>query len=208
MKNREIVSAAIGVGFFAVPYLALSAPILPSLLIGAAAFGAGELVFGDYKLTLKETNKSLYHTLEDAKKKNKHILDMIPLIEDEEIQKELNEIHDSITKIIETVSKNPKKVDQTDNFFDYYLPVTVKIVDRYDEIENQKLSSKDAKKFLNSTNKMVKEINRAYKKILDNLYKKDIVDMDAEMKVFNSLLKADGYNDSEITGEKEESKDE
>ena len=207
MKNKEIVSATIGGLFFAVPYLALSAPLLPSLAVGAIAFGAGELVFGDYKLTLKETNRSLYDMLEDAKKQNKHIVDMIPMIEDEEIQKELNEINDSVTKIIDTISKNPKKIDQTDNFFDYYLPITVKLVDRYDEIENQKLSSAESKKFFASTNKMVKEINKAYKKILDNLYKKDLVDMDAEMKVFNSLLKADGYND-ELHSEKEEVKDE
>ncbi len=208
MKNKEIASAAIGGVFFAVPYLALSAPLLPSLLVGAAAFGAGELVFGDYKLTLKETNRSLYQMLEDAKSKNKHIVDMIPMIENVDIQKELNEINDSISKIIDTISKDPKKADQTDNFFDYYLPITVKIVDRYDEIENQRLSSAESKKFLASTNKMVKEINKAYKKILDNLYKKEIVDMDAEMKVFNSLLKADGFNDAEFQSEKEEVKDE
>lgn len=207
MKNREVVSAVLGGAFFAVPYLALSVPILPSVLIGAAAFGAGELVFGDYKLTLKETNRSLYQMLEDAKKQNKHIIDMIPMIEDQSIQKELNEINDSITKIIDTISKDPKKVDQTDNFFDYYLPITVKLVDRYDEIENQKLSSAESKKFFASTDKMVKEINKAYKKILANLYKKELVDMDAEMKVFNSLLKADGYHD-DLHSEKEEVKDE
>lgn len=207
MKNREVVSAVLGGAFFAVPYLALSVPILPSVLIGAAAFGAGELVFGDYKLTLKETNRSLYQMLEDAKKQNKHIIDMIPMIEDQSIQKELNEINESITKIIDTISKDPKKVDQTDNFFDYYLPITVKLVDRYDEIENQKLSSAESKKFFASTDKMVKEINKAYKKILANLYKKELVDMDAEMKVFNSLLKADGYHD-DLHSEKEEVKDE
>ncbi len=204
MKNKEIASAAIGGVFFAVPYLALSAPLLPSLLVGAAAFGAGELVFGDYKLTLKETNRSLYQMLETAKKQNKHIVDMIPMIEDEAIQKELNEINDSVTKIIETISKNPKKVEQTDNFFDYYLPITVKLVERYDEIENQKLSSSESKKFLQSTNKMVGEIDRAYKKILADLYRTDIVDMDAEMKVFDSLLRADGFNDAEFPVKKEE----
>ena len=208
MKNREIVSAAIGGVFFAVPYLALSLPMLPSLAIGAAAFGAGELVFGDYKLTLKETNKSLYQTLETAKKQNKHILDMIPMIESDEIKKELNEINESVSKIIKAIEKNPKKVDNIDNFFDYYLPITVKIVDRYDEIENQKLSSAETKKFFDSTNKMVKEINKSYKKILEKLYKKEIGDMDAEMKVFNSLLKADGFNDADFQDEKEEVKDE
>ena len=102
MKNREVVSAAIGGVFFAVPYLALSLPILPSLAIGAAAFGAGELVFGDYKLTLKETNRSLYQILEDAKRKNKHIVDMIPMIENVEIQKEIKW---SLTKALDGAAK-------------------------------------------------------------------------------------------------------
>ena len=198
MKNKEIISAALGGAFFAVPYLALSIPIAPSLIIGAAAFGAGELVLGSSKLSLKDTDPSLYITLEKAKKQNKHILDMIPMIENEEIQKELNGINESVSKIIDTISKNPKKLKKTSNFFDYYLPVTIKIIDRYDEIENQKLSSTESKKFFESTNKMVKEINKAYQKILADLYKKDIVDMNAEMKVFDSLLKADGFDDSEI----------
>lgn len=208
MKNKEIISAAIGGMFFAVPYLALSLPVLPSVLIGACAFGAGELVFGDKKLTLKDTNRSLYDILELAKRQNKHILDMIPLIEDESIQKELNEIHESVSKIINTISKNPEKSRQANNFFDYYLPITIKLVDRYDEIENQKLTSKDSKTFFQSTNKMIREINKAYKSILSSLYQSELVDMDAEMKVFDSLLKADGYRDADLLNNKEEEKDE
>lgn len=204
MKNKEIVSAAIGGAFFAVPYLVLAAPLLPSLAIGAVAFGAGELLLGDEKPTLKETNRKLYNILETAKKQNKKILQMIPQIEDEEIRKQLNEIHESVSKIISTVEEKPKKVNQTNNFFDYYLPITVKLVERYDEIENQKLSSSESKKFLQSTNKMVGEIDRAYQKILADLYRSDIVDMDAEMKVFDSLLKADGFNDAEFPIKKEE----
>ncbi len=208
MKNKEIISAGLGGVFFAVPYLALSIPIWPSLLIGAAAFGAGELVFGETKLTLRDTNRSLYDMLEKSKKQNKHIIDMIPLIEDEKIRKQLNEIHDSVSKIINTISKNPEKAKMADNFFDYYLPITIKLIDRYDEIENQKLTSEESNAFFRSTNKMIGEINKAYKKILDNLYRKEIVDMDAEMKVFDSLLKADGFNDAEFPVKKEEEKHE
>ena len=208
MKNKEIISAAIGGMFFAVPYLALSIPVFPSVIIGACAFGAGELVFGDKKLTLKDTNRSLYDILELAKRQNKHILDMIPLIEDESIQKELNEIHESVSKIINTISKNPAKSRQANNFFDYYLPITIKLVDRYDEIENQKLTSKDSKTFFQSTNKMIREINKSYKSILSSLYQSELVDMDAEMKVFDSLLKADGYHEADLLNNKEEEKDE
>ena len=46
MKNKEILSAVIGGAFFAVPYLVLSAPMVPSILIGAAAFGYFGIILG------------------------------------------------------------------------------------------------------------------------------------------------------------------
>lgn len=199
MKNKDVASAIIGSTFFAVPYLFLATPIVPSLLIGVAAFSAGELVFKNKEnLTLKERDRNLYDTLEKAKKENKHIIDMIPRIENSDVQKDLYEINDSVNKIIDTITKSPKKVKQVNNFFDYYLPVTIKIIDRYDEIENQRLSSKDSKKFIESTNKMIDEINKSFKKILSELYKSDIVDTSAEMKVLDSLLKSDGFDNNEI----------
>ena len=202
MKFKDSASAIIGTSFFAVPYLFLATPIIPSLLIGAAAFTAGELVLSSKeKTTLKEQNRSLYDKIQKAKKENKHIIEMIPLIDDEEIQKCLNEINESVNKIIETLTKNPKKAKRIDNFFEYYLPVTIKIIDRYDEIENQNLTSKESKEFLNKTNNMVKEINKSFKKILSSLYKNDIVDTSADMKVLDSLLKADGLDDNEIVKE-------
>ena len=64
--------------------------------------------------------------------KDKHILQMIPLIDNVHVTKNLNEIHDSVSKIIKTIEKDPKKEKFLKNFFDYYLPVTVKLVDRFD----------------------------------------------------------------------------
>ena len=80
------------------------------------------------------------------------------------------------------------------NFFNYYLPVTINILTKYDEIENQKLNTEDSKKFMDSTQKMVKKINEAFKKQLSNLYQSDMIDTDAEMKVFDTMLKSDGYD--------------
>ena len=52
MKHKDTISAFIGSAFFAVPYLALSLPILPSVLIGASAFVAGELILTKNKTPL------------------------------------------------------------------------------------------------------------------------------------------------------------
>ena len=78
------------------------------------------------------------------------------------------------------------------NFFDYYLPVLLKIVARYDEIENQKLISKEGKSFMTKADAMIEETKEAFETILAGLYQKDLMDADAEMKVYDLMLKADG----------------
>ena len=205
MKNSEVVSAVIGGCFFAVPYLALAVPLAPSLAIGAAAFAAGELVLkGSEVKTLKETNFDLYQTLETAKKQNKHILEMVSNIEDDTIKKNLKEINETVTKIIKTIEKNPDKVMLLKNFFDYYLPVTVKLVDRYDEFENQRLSSDEIKKLNESSIKTISEINDVFKKFLNSLYESDVVDTNVEIKVLNSMLKSDGVGKGTLKVEEDE----
>ena len=44
---------------------------------------------------------------------------------------------------------------------------------------------------------MIGKINSAFKNQLSNLYQSDMVDTDAEMKVFETMLKADGYDTSD-----------
>ncbi len=180
--------------FFAIPYLGLSVGLIPSLAIGITAFGAGELIFRtSNKKQLKEENKSLYDTLIEAKNKNMQIKKMTALIEDNEIVRNINEIHETVNKIISTIEKKPEKYKKMNNFFEYYLPVTVNILSKYDEIENQRLTTVDSKEFMKSTKNMVEKINQAFKKQLSNLYQSDMIDTDAEIKVFDSMLKSDGY---------------
>ena len=47
---------------------------------------------------------------------------------------------------------------------------------------------------MKSTKNMLKKINEAFKKQLSNLYQSDMIDTDAEMKVFEHMLKSDGYD--------------
>lgn len=131
---------------------------------------------------------------------------MVSQVEDTSLAQDIEEIHSTVSKIIETVEKKPDTYKKLNNFFNYYLPVTKNILTKYDEIENQKLNTQDSQEFMKSTQKMVKKINEAFKKQLANLYQSDIIDADAEMKVFDTMLKSDGYdvdeNDFKIKGGK------
>lgn len=208
MKNSSAVSAVVGAAFFALPYMALSIPLAPSIAIGAAAYAAGELVFKKEEInSLKKKNKPLYLILENAKEQNKHIKSMIVNIDDNYIKADLHEINVTVNKVIEAVEKYPERYKKVKKFFEYYLPVTVKLVDRFDDIENQEISSSEAKKFYKSTGETITEMKNVYKKFLNNLYQSDMDDANVEIKVLNSMLKSDGLDDNDINVDKE-SKDE
>ena len=167
---------------------------MPSAIIGIGAFGASELLFRTKDKTNILEVKSLHEVLVDAKAKNTQIKNMIPKIEDEKLKQNIREIHETVDKIIKTIEEKPEKYKNMQNFFSYYLPVTIKILNRYDEIENQKLTSTDGVKFMHSAKSMIQKINVAFKNQLSNMYQSVIIDTDAEMKVFDTMLKADGYD--------------
>ena len=204
MKKEEndeifngIISAALGGVFFAVPYLVLDTSILLSLGIGAIAFGAGNLVFSNKGLKEKKTSTTdnLYNVLNKAKSNNAQIYSIINKVENKDLRKNISELHETASKIIDTVSKKPEKLQKAKTFFEYYLPVTLKILTKYDDIENQELDDEEIKKFMKNTEDMISKIEKAFKAQLANLYQSDIIDTDAEIKVFGQMLNAEGFDD-------------
>ena len=199
MKKGYIYAAAIGGTFFAVPYLALNVALVPSLAMSAVAYGAGALIFNGIEnsknnLTIKNED-NLYEILKKAKDMTAQINNISKQLEDKTLVENVNAICNTSNKIIDTISKNPNKLGQANNFLNYYLPVTIKILSRYDEIENQRLNTKDSEKFMKKVQDMIDKIKNAFNEQLNNLYQSDMIDTDAEIKVFESMLKADGFID-------------
>jgi len=198
MKNKDIVSSVVGAGFFAVGYLALALPIAPALAIGAASFVASELVINGSKKIQEEVGLSFKEEIALSRKQIKYLKEMINKIDDDSISNDLDEITKSADKIISRIESSELKNKTATKFMDYYLPVCVKIVSRYDEIEDQSLTSRDSKEFMKNTSKLLKATNKAFRKILNSLYQSEIIDADAEMKVFNTMLSADGFDEKLI----------
>ena len=106
---------------------------------------------GKESISNKIEEKSMSEVLKDAKNKNIQIKEMIQKVESVSLQNNIKEINESVTKIINTLEKNKSKFRKMNNFFDYYLPVTLSILKKYDEIENQRLNSDEGKKFMKQT---------------------------------------------------------
>ena len=194
MNKGYIISALSGAGFVAgTLFLGMGLPL--ALVIGIIAYIAGNLIFVDKRANNEYSDENLYDILNNAKKINSEICSMIEKIEDKDIKDDIREIYRISNKIINTISKNPAKQKKANNFFQYYLPVTLKILKKYDEIENQRLESNDGKEFMKNTKNMVETIKKSFNEQLSNLYQADMIDTDADIKVFKTMLKTDGYSD-------------
>ena len=77
------------------------------------------------------------------------------------------------------------------------MPETLNLLKKYDEIENQRLG-KASEEFMKKTRDMVSKIKDSFNQQLAHLYQEDIIDTNAEMKVFDSMIKSDGYGDSDF----------
>ena len=198
MKKRYIYSCILGGTFFAVPYLALGIGALPAAAIGVAAYGAGNLLFKD-RTKIDLSDDISFNDKEDLKKAQEMIIrirEIATKLESSDIVKNTKEICNTSDKIIDTVIEKKKKKKKIRNFLSYYLPVTKKILERYDEIENQKLTTTETRKFMNSVEEMIVKIKKAFEEQLSNIYQTEMIDTDAELKVFETMLKSDGFIDN------------
>ena len=195
MKKQYVYSCLLGGTFFAVPYLALGIGALPAAAIGVAAYGAGTILFKNRtKLDFSE-NITLQdkEDLRKAQEMIKNLKDLSNKLESEELIKNTKEICNTSEKIIDTAIDKPEKIKKIRNFLTYYLPVTTRILERYDEIENQKLKTKETQKFMISVEEMIAKIKVAFEQQLSNIYQTEMIDTDAELKVFETMLKTDGF---------------
>ena len=75
--------------------------IIPSLAIGAAAFGAGELIFHTKeKIEIKDEKVDFNEAIAKAKNQNNKIYNMVSQVEDENLKLRIKDIYTTTLKIL------------------------------------------------------------------------------------------------------------
>ena len=118
-------------------------------------------------------------------------------IGDEFISSELREIEGSIKKIQvqlnEVTQKSTvKKVEQLTQFFDYYMPTTIKILNSYRRIEKQNLTGENATETKKRVEESLPFVKKAFEKELDNIFSDEMLDITTDIDVLEAMLSKDG----------------
>ena len=121
-------------------------------------------------------------------------------IEDEKVSAQIVHLEDVTTKIVNFIVENPSKKGQVRKFFNYYLPTTLKLLNAYDRMDETGISGMNIDGTKGKVEEMMDTSLAAFDKQLDALYADDALDISAEIKVMEGMLRQEGLKEDAISG--------
>ena len=94
-------------------------------------------------------------------------------------------------KIFKEVEEHPEKLKQASTFFDYYLPTTLKLLGTYSEFEEAGVEGENLNAAKARIESIMDNLLENFEKQLDELYRSEAMDVDADIRVMESMLNRD-----------------
>lgn len=170
--------------------LPTSTTIMVSLLLWLSGIF---LAYKQPKVKSPQTDDMTFEEyIEYSRKVTKYLQNKARQIENQELSNKISNISFEIEKIADALESKPEKFTKNRKVFSYYIPQTVSLIEKYDEIEDQGLNSKNITEYKKNVENIINVLENAYKNILDRIYESDVLDSSADIKVLNDLLKMEG----------------
>ena len=121
-------------------------------------------------------------------------------IEDPTLSRQIDHIEATTGKIFAYVMAHPDQKSQIRRFLNYYLPTTLKLLNAYDRLDEAGISGINIDGAKGKISEVMAAIVSAFDRQLDALYQGEVMDINAEIKVLQSLLTGDGLADNQMGG--------
>lgn len=179
-------------------------------------FMLNDEVYGDYlnlkkEQIAKESNKeklkeeidnSGKEEIESTIKIGRNYIEQIKTVRNElyreEIAIKLDKLVNIGDQILNYVEKNPKKTQEVNKFVNHYLPITIKLINSYKELNNQVVQGDNIKNAKIEIEKSVDLINNAFENLLDDLYEDVVLDISTDISVLKTLFKQEGLSEEDF----------
>lgn len=127
-------------------------------------------------------------------------------IPDESLSDKLEQLEDRCAEVFRAVKDKPAKAPQIRKFMDYYLPTTLKMVKGYRTLGERNLNGSDVQAARRRIDDALGVVIKGCQKMLDNLYRDDVLDITTDIDVLEQMLKRDGLTESDLEKAAEQAK--
>lgn len=125
-------------------------------------------------------------------------------LNDPQIAAQLERMISAGDKIFQALEKNPRDSQQVRKFMNYYLPTTLKLLNTYQRLAAQSVKGENITSTMFNIAGMMHTVADAFEKQLDSLFTDEAMDVSADISVFETLLKQEGFVEDKPTTEKTE----
>ena len=84
----------------------------------------------------------------------------------------------------------------------YYLPVTVKLLDAYEDMDRQPVQGENIRSSQKEIEDTLDTLNSAFEKLLDSVFKDVAWDVSSDISVLNTVLAQEGLKEDDFTRRK------
>ncbi|OPJ64312.1 5-bromo-4-chloroindolyl phosphate hydrolysis family protein [Clostridium chromiireducens] len=142
--------------------------------------------------------KELRTTIEMGRNHIEQIKSVNDAIPEEEISVKLSRLQNIVAQIFKHVEQNPKKLPEVSKFINHYLPMTLKLVNSYKELNDQPVHGENIKNAKNEIEKTIDIINFAFENLLDDLFEEIALDISTDISVLETLLTQEGLTKNDF----------
>ncbi|CEN83405.1 5-bromo-4-chloroindolyl phosphate hydrolysis family protein [Paraclostridium sordellii] len=116
----------------------------------------------------------------------------------EEIAVKLDKLGNISNQILVQVEKNPNKIQEVNKFINHYLPITIKLINSYKDINNQVVQGENIENAKIEIEKSIDLINSAFENLLDDLFEDVVLDISTDISVLKTLFKQEGLTEDDF----------
>ena len=116
----------------------------------------------------------------------------------EEIAVKLDKLQGIASQILNYVEKNPKKLQEVNKFINHYLPITIKLINSYKDLNKQTVQGDNIKNAKMEIEKSIDIIINAFENLLDDLYEDVVLDISTDISVLKTLFKQEGLTEEDF----------
>lgn len=117
----------------------------------------------------------------------------------EEISAKIDRTETIVRRIFQRAQEHPEIVDDLKKLMDYYLPMTVKLLSAYADMDAQPVQGTTIAASKREIEATLDTLNLAFEKLLDDLFKDTAMDVSSDISVLQTLLAQEGLVEDELT---------
>ena len=118
------------------------------------------------------------------------------VIDDAAVSAKIAAIEDVVARILDRVRDEPATTASLDRLTSYYLPTTVRLLEAYDDLEEQPVQGEHITGSRRQIERTLDTLCAAYEKLLDETFRDVAMDVSADISVLHTVLAQEGLTDN------------